>query len=735
MPCPPFLAEARQGALQTLAKRRRRIPLSARCGEQRLGIEPAEPAQHLARGRRRSCSMAASSGVRASTASGGAVARSSRLRARDLRSVRHSYAAMPRAHGSASRRASNSAARANTLTSADCAASSASAGTVSARAANARRTGHKAEKTGSKASRSPSARRHIPRWSAARAPWSNSPPERTPRAVLAARRDRAAARRRRPCPHRGRGQGERQEGPDHPAPHLASFSGCSLAASTGIGRRRAGRDTPRDSMCPPARTCARGRGPMRLLLLAMLCAADAGVWSPDGRWIAYTSEVYPGCAGEAAAVDACDKKHFEERKASKVEARTVDHLCARHWTEWKDGKRTHVFVQPAQGGPARDLTPGDSDRPTFRLGGGDDIGFTPDGAQVLVSAKPAQREAWSTNGDLWAIPVQGGAPRNLTAGNPGDDASPKPSPDGRWLAWLAQARNGYESDQWKLMLMDRRSGMVSVIGDFGDDVSLEGKVARYADSPASSDFALAPDGSGGPQGAWEDEWGMRWNEAAFAARGYVVLAVNPRGSTGFGRAFVEQISGDWGGLAYDDLMRAVDAAEKLPYVLPGHTCAAGASFGGYMIDWIAGHTDRFKCLVSHDGVYDLAAGYGSTEELWFPEWEMRGTPWDNPEAYRKWSPSTYAQNFKTPTLVVQGELDFRVPVEQGMGMFTALQRRGVESRLLYFPDEGHWVTKPRNSQVWYHTVLDWIDAHAALGGAHPALGGAHPALGGAHPAA
>ena len=159
-------------------------------------------------------------------------------------------------------------------------------------------------------------------------------------------------------------------------------------------------------------------------------------------------------------------------------------------------------------------------------------------------------------------------------------------------------------------------------------------------------------------------------------------------------------------------MRSVDAAEKLPYVLPGRTCAAGASFGGYMIDWIAGHTERFKCLVSHDGVYDLAAEYGSTEELWFPEWEMRGTPWDDPDAYRKWSPSTYAKSFKTPTLVVQGELDYRVPVEHGLGMFTALQRRGVESRLLYFPDEGHWVLKPRNGQLWYRTVLEWIDAHA-----------------------
>jgi dipeptidyl aminopeptidase/acylaminoacyl peptidase len=205
---------------------------------------------------------------------------------------------------------------------------------------------------------------------------------------------------------------------------------------------------------------------------------------------------------------------------------------------------------------------------------------------------------------------------------------------------------------------------------------------------------------------------MRWNIAAFAARGYVVVATDFHGSTGYGQKFKEEISGDWGGLAYDDVMRATDAAEKLPFVVPGHTCAAGASFGGYMIDWIAGHTDRFRCLVSHDGVYDLTSEYGSTEELWFPEWEFRGPPWKNPDLYRRFSPSTYAASFKTPTLVVQGELDFRVPVEQGLGMFTALQRQGVESRLLYFPDEGHWVLKPRNSQLWYHTVLDWIDAHA-----------------------
>ncbi|MFL5369326.1 MAG: prolyl oligopeptidase family serine peptidase [Myxococcales bacterium] len=553
---------------------------------------------------------------------------------------------------------------------------------------------------------------------------------------------------------------------------------------------------------------------------SLIFGADLGTFSPDGKWIAYTSEVHPGCSGTTAEVDACVKKRVEEQQASKVSARIVDHLFARHWTEWKEGKRAHVFVQPAAGGPARDLTPGDSDWPTWRLGGADDLAFTTDGKEIIVSAKPAQREAWSTNGDLWAIPVPGGgAPKNLTADNPGDDARPRPSPDGRYLAWLSQARDGYESDQWKLKLRDLKSGRVSVIGDFDDDVgtfvwrrdssgivasvlqkgrfylntvSLDGKVARFSDAATGDDFDVAPDGSvavvvsgmarppelatqargaapkavtrfnadqyagidmppaptdlwvdgkdgskvhsfvlkppglsgrapllllihGGPQGAWEDQWGMRWNEAAFAAQGYVVLTVNPHGSTGYGHAFEEEISRDWGGLAYDDILRSVDAAEKLPFVEPGRTCAAGASYGGYMIDWIAGHTDRFRCLVSHDGVYDIAAMYGSTEELWFPEWEMGGPPWEVPETYRKWSPSTYVKNFKTPTLVVQGELDFRVPVEQGLGMFTALQRQGVESRLLYFPDEGHWVLKPRNSLLWYRTVFDWIRSHSAQG--------------------
>jgi dipeptidyl aminopeptidase/acylaminoacyl peptidase len=214
---------------------------------------------------------------------------------------------------------------------------------------------------------------------------------------------------------------------------------------------------------------------------------------------------------------------------------------------------------------------------------------------------------------------------------------------------------------------------------------------------------------GGPQGAWSDSWGYRWNPQMFAARGYVVFMPNPRGSTGFGQKFVEDISGDWGGKAYVDIMNGVGQLAAMPFVDGTRIAAAGGSFGGYMVDWILGHTDRFKALVSHAGVYNLESMYGVTEELWFPEWEFHGNPWDNPELYEKWSPNRFVKNFKTPTLVTHGELDYRVPINQGLELFTALQRRGVPSKLLYFPDEGHWVLKPQNSKLWYQTVGDWLD--------------------------
>jgi dipeptidyl aminopeptidase/acylaminoacyl peptidase len=216
---------------------------------------------------------------------------------------------------------------------------------------------------------------------------------------------------------------------------------------------------------------------------------------------------------------------------------------------------------------------------------------------------------------------------------------------------------------------------------------------------------------GGPQGAWGNEWTYRWNAELFAARGnYVVVMINFHGSTGYGQKFTDSISGDWGGKPYIDLMKGLDYVEKTyPFIDRNREAALGASYGGYMANWILGHTNRFKCIVSHDGTFNTESVYGTTEELWFPEWEFNGPPWKNRELYRKFSPHLFADKFKTPTLVIHGQNDYRLDVSEGFQLFTTLQRLKIPSKMLYFPDEGHWVLKPQNSRLWYKTVNDWVD--------------------------
>jgi dipeptidyl aminopeptidase/acylaminoacyl peptidase len=217
---------------------------------------------------------------------------------------------------------------------------------------------------------------------------------------------------------------------------------------------------------------------------------------------------------------------------------------------------------------------------------------------------------------------------------------------------------------------------------------------------------------GGPQGHWEDEFHYRWNLQMFASEGYVIVAPNPRGSIGYGQKFTDEISRDWGGKAYIDLMNTYDyAVNNFSFIDDKNTFAAGASYGGYMVNWIAGNTDRFNALISHAGVFNLESMYGTTEELWFPEWENGGTPWENRELYQKWSPHMFVQNFKTPMLVIHGAYDFRVPFSQAMELFTSLQRMNVESKLLYFPDETHFVTKPQNAKLWWNTIYKWLERH------------------------
>ena len=546
--------------------------------------------------------------------------------------------------------------------------------------------------------------------------------------------------------------------------------------------------------------------------------ADNELWSPDGKMMAFVSRVYPDCRD-----DTCNQARDEAAKKNPVKAHIATHLLYRHWTDWADGKHSHLFITAVNNGTARDLTPGaDYDVPPFNLGEPEAIAFSPDSKEICFTANTDKDEALSTNGDLFTVPVAGGeSPKRITT-NKGNDWGPAYSPDGQWIAYRSQATPGYESDRWRLLIHNVENGgdidltpnfdlnvdsfvwsadskniflpaeehaemplfeIAAAAGHtpkrilengFNAEVTLsaDGKRITFSRSntawpeevfTASSDGndvrqvthqnakILAPldlppaepfwfsgangtkvegllvkpphfDASkkypmlllvhGGPQGAWDDNWFYRWNPEVFASPGYVAVMINPRGSTGYGQKFTDEIQDDWGGKPYVDLMNGVDyALAHYPFIDKTRLAEAGGSYGGYMTDWIATHTGRFRCLISHAGPYDLVSMYGATEELWFVEHDLKGTPWTNAASYAKWSPSTYAAQlgkFRTPVLVMDGELDFRVPYTQDLELFTALQRQGVASKLVIFPDEGHWVLKPQNSKLWYQEFLGWL---------------------------
>jgi len=249
-------------------------------------------------------------------------------------------------------------------------------------------------------------------------------------------------------------------------------------------------------------------------------------------------------------------------------------------------------------------------------------------------------------------------------------------------------------------------GFVGALGD-----SVHGWILKPPGFDPARKYPLVYLIHGGPQGAWDDNWHSRWNYQMFAARGYVVAAVNFHGSTGYGQKFTDAISQHWGDYPFDDLMKGLDAVARLPFVDSTRMGAAGASYGGYAIYWIAGHTNRFKVLVAHDGVFDLTSMAGSTEELWFPYWEFGGTPYANRALYDKWSPHNFVRGWKTPILIVHSQLDYRVDLSQGYEAFTAAKMMGVPAKFLFFPDEGHFVTRPRNRRLWWGTVLDWLDQY------------------------
>ena len=549
------------------------------------------------------------------------------------------------------------------------------------------------------------------------------------------------------------------------------------------------------------------------------------VWSPDGRMIAFNSDVYPECTN-----DDCNQQRQAAIDTGKVKAIVTERLLYRHWTDWRDKLRTHVFVVPSNGGVARDVTPGDFDAPPYGASTGTDYVFSPDSKEIIFLKNPDKVEAVSTNSDVYIVALNNGSPRNLTATNKGYEASPMFTPDGKYILYRSQKTEGFEADRWRIMRHNRQTGeTVELTVGFDQQVdemilSPDGKTVYFTASergyapifsvPLEPNFRLriathvkkvldggfygnlgiTPDGKtlvmvsssmtspaevvraeinsntspvtnlsranqkinfaepeeiewtgalnakvhgyivkpmdfdpakkypmivlihGGPQGAWNNNWGYRWNPQMFANQGYVVFAPNPRGSTGYGQQFVNEVSADWGGRAYNDIMNGVaEVLKKNSYIDRTRVGAAGASYGGYMVDWILGHNNdpraKFKALVSHAGVYNLESMAATTEELWFVKYEFKGMPWENPVNYNKWSPHKFAAKFNTPTLVTQGEIDYRVPVDQSLQLYTALQLRNVPSKLVIFPDEGHWILKPQNSEFWYSQVFDWFEKH------------------------
>jgi dipeptidyl aminopeptidase/acylaminoacyl peptidase len=559
---------------------------------------------------------------------------------------------------------------------------------------------------------------------------------------------------------------------------------------------------------------ANGGGVHELTNLAMGVQPPL-VFSGDGNHVAFVSDVFPECSDEA-----CNKRTSEDADKNPVKVHRLTRLLYRHWDEWRENVRHHVFVADLTSGTTIDVTPGDYDSPPGQQEDGA-IVFSPDGREIAFasSREGADKEAWTTNHDVWVVPASGGEAKKITT-NPASDLQPLYSHDGKTIFVRAQRRPGFESDRWYLDAYDRETGTKRTlfttpdisVGDYAlssDGLSIwftasqEGRedlltvpvsggqpsrvlqggsissatprsgfavfLKSTLTSPADV-FRVAADGKdvkplthenagwlkdvafsepqsltastaagqkiqywlikppdfdpskkypvvflihGGPQGAWEDAWSTRWNPSLWAAQGWVIAAPNPRGSFGFGQRFVDQISGDWGGRAMTDIDAVVAAVSKMPFTDSQRMGIAGASFGGYAVNWILGHTNRFKAAVTHDGVFNLESMSMATEELWFPEWEFGGRPWD-PKAraqFAKWSPHLYAHNIRTPTLIITNELDFRVPVDQGLQMFTVLRRNGVPSEALVFPDEGHWVLKALNSRAWHEAVFGWMQKY------------------------
>ena len=439
-------------------------------------------------------------------------------------------------------------------------------------------------------------------------------------------------------------------------------------------------------------------------------------YSPDGKYLAWRSEERPGYEADKFRLMLYDRKAKTIKdllKDAKLSSRAPANFD--NWVDeftWIDDSKHILFVSGEKGEAPlyeTNITGDDLDRLGKAAGEWGDIRpFLKNGMEVVAGTLVrVDRPTEFVLGDL--VQMDEGVHVihvfSSDLNKPSEDIMPKsysPQP----VTHLNDA----------LLAQLDLPAMESFWFTAADKTKLQGFIIRPPAFDPAKKYPVKFLMHGGPQGAWGDSWSYRWNAELFAANGYVVIMINPRGSTGYGQTIVDGVNGDWGGKPFTDLMTGLDYAEQhYAFIDKNRECALGASYGGYMANWVLGHTNRFKCIVSHDGMFNPESAYGSTEELWFNEWEFKGRPWDyygkpdDQNPYRKWSPMLSAKNFKTPTLVVHGQFDYRLDVSEGYQLFTTLQRQKVPSKMLYFPDEGHWVLKPQNSRLWYKTVNDWVD--------------------------
>ncbi|WP_434381917.1 prolyl oligopeptidase family serine peptidase [Melittangium boletus] len=414
-----------------------------------------------------------------------------------------------------------------------------------------------------------------------------------------------------------------------------------------------------------------GSGKPRKLTEKNRATDTSPVFSPDGKTLAYLAMARPGYESDRLRVVLRSWPDGKERTLAESWDRSAGSLA---WSA--DGKSVLVTADELGQHPVFSLSVATGQaRALSGAGSAAEPRALPDGRVVFL------RDDLQSPADLYSVRADGGDVRRLTNVN-------------------AEALAGIRFGDFE---------QFSFPGWNGETV--RGFMVKPADFDAKKKYPVAFLIHGGPQGSFGNHFHYRWNPQTYAGRGYVAVMVDFHGSTGYGQAFTDSIREDWGGKPFEDLQKGLEAAlQRYAFMDGGRVCALGASYGGFMINWIAGQLpERFRCLVNHDGNLDEKMAYFNTEELWFPEWEHGGTPWEKPEGYTKHNPIDHVAKWKTPMLVIHGGQDFRVVDTQGLGTFTVLQRRGIPSKLLYFPDENHWVVKPANSIQWHDTVLDWLD--------------------------